>query len=106
LRKERQREGRLTPDFNKDAGHRLARGNVEDLDVQVQLNASLGLNQVLANELSHDVVGTQNNLGAQNARGVGAKDDAEGSVQIVVSVGLVRGVDGSGTACALLALEY
>jgi len=67
---------------------------------------SLGLNQVLANELSRDVVGTQNNLGAQNARGVGAKDDAEGSVQIVVSVGLVRGVDGSGTACALLALEY
>lgn len=84
----------LTPDLSVGVGDRLASVDIENLEFKVQVNAGLSVGNILADELSRDVVGAFGDLGAEDARAVAGEDGLLGGVEIVVLTRQVRGVQG------------
>lgn len=84
----------LTPDLSVGVGNRLAGVDIQDLELQVQVNAGLSVGHILTDVLSRDVVRAFGDLGAEHARGVAGKDGLLGGVEGVVLARVVRGVQG------------
>lgn len=84
----------LTPDLSVSVCDRLASVDIKNLEFKVQVNTGLSVGDILADELSGDVVRAFGDLGAENTRAVAGEDGLLGGVESVVLARQVRGVQG------------
>lgn len=75
------------PDVDVEVLDSSAAGDIDKLEVEVEINTTLAVGNILTNQLARDEVRADGDLWDQSAAGVGAENSVKRSVESVASAG-------------------